>query len=76
MDLDGGADQIFGFRAGSSSVDVIDLRVFDAITTFDDVLSIATEVGNDTVLALDMTSTLTLVGIDVNQLNSADFILV
>ncbi len=74
FDLDGGADRIFGFTAGSNSVDVIDLTAFDAITTFDDVLSIATEVGNDTVLELDMTSTLTLVGIDVNQLDSGDFV--
>lgn len=78
--LDGGQDQIVGFVAGAGTEDVVDLSAFDTIVSFDDVLAIASETGSgafvSTVLTFDAATTLTFQGVQLAELNEADFLIV
>ncbi len=77
---DGGEDLIVGFEAGAGSPDVVDLTGFDSILSFDDVLAIASETGSGagvaTVLSFDAATTLTFQGVQLAELNEADFLIV
>lgn len=79
----GGMDHITDFVAGPETEDVVDLTAFADILSFDDVLSIASETGGgsggepvSTVLSFDAATTLTFQGVQLAELNAADFILV
>lgn len=84
---DGENDRILGFEAGAGTDDAVVLTGFDAIHSFDDVLGIASQIGegNDddddddggvaTVLTFDAETTLTFSGVRLAELNEADFII-
>ncbi len=77
---DGGEDLIVGFQAGAGTPDTVDLTAFDTILSFDDVLAIASETGSGagvaTVLSFDAATTLTFQGVQLAELNEADFLIV
>jgi len=71
-----GADVIFGFAAGFATEDKINLTAFHNISTFADVLALATAAGSDTVINFGGGDTLTLRNVTRGSLNADDFILV
>lgn len=68
-----GDDVLTDFEAGADSGDVIDLRKVTAIASFADVISGATEVSGDTVIALSADDSITLQGVTIAELEAADF---
>ena len=71
-----GNDTIADFTPGANTDDVIDLSSFSNITTFADVATRSTQVGNDTIIDLGGGDTVTLAGVSLQALHEHDFDLV
>ena len=69
-----GDDSIADFVTGAGSDDVIDLTDF-GFADLADVLNRATDSGADTVIALDIEDSVTLLGVDLAALDADDFLL-
>ncbi len=69
-----GNDQIHNFQAGAGGGDRVDLSGYSSVNDFAAVQARATQVGADTLITLDGGDQFTLVGVDVNTLNSDDFL--
>jgi len=68
-----GADTISGFAAGVASDDVIDLSAVSSLNSFSEVVSAAYQSGYDTVIDIDVDSSITLSNIALSQLHEDDF---
>jgi Ca2+-binding RTX toxin-like protein/LysM repeat protein len=68
-----GADRITDFVAGAGSEDVIDVSQI-GLTTFEDVLAVATQQGSDVVLQLDPAMTLRVQNVQLDLLHADDFL--
>ena len=69
-----GADRITRFNAGAGTDDVIDLMGISAVGTIDDVRSIAGQAGGNTVIDFGNGDSITLSGVNVNDLDQDDFL--
>jgi serralysin len=69
-----GRDTITDFVTGAGGVDVIDLRALTSIQSLSEVLSIATQVGANTVVDFGGGNTLTLQNVTKTTLVSGDFL--
>ena len=63
-----GADRISIFNAGAGTEDVIDLTGTSAVSDFSELQGIASQVGAGTVMDFDGGDSITLLGVDVNDL--------
>ena len=70
-----GADVIFGFAAGAGSEDRIAISAFTGLTSFAQVLALASQVGPDTVINFGGGDTLTLRNVQRSSLSADDFVL-
>ncbi|MGE0273181.1 MAG: choice-of-anchor C family protein [Alphaproteobacteria bacterium] len=68
-----GEDQIADFAGGDGAGDVIDLSGVAGLDTFTDVVARMSQVGADTVIALNGDDTVTLTAVDYTTLRSDDF---
>ena len=71
-----GEDTIFGFVDSVGDQDVVQFSGAGLFKTFADVVARATQVGSDTVLTVDSTTSLTLVGVTLANLGADDFLFV
>jgi Ca2+-binding RTX toxin-like protein len=69
-----GKDTINDFEAGAASGDAIDLRRLSAFANFAGVMAVASQAGDDTVIEFSEDESLTLLGVDLTQLQEQDFI--
>ena len=69
------AARISIFNAGAGTDDVIDLTGSSAVNDFDDVQSIVSQVASNTVIDLGNGYSITLLGVNVGDLNQDDFLL-
>src|SRR3546814_11273886 len=69
-----GSDTIMDFAAGAGSVDTIDLVGNSLLNDFTDILANASQVGDDTLIDLGGTDTLTLIGVNRLDLHQDDFV--
>jgi len=69
-----GADTINDFQAGATTDDAIDLSGHSGANSFTEVQTAATQVGADTVIDLGAGDSVTLIGINVNDLDQDDFL--
>ncbi|MCB2113840.1 MAG: hypothetical protein KDD85_09885 [Parvularculaceae bacterium] len=70
-----GADRIEDFVAGAAGGDVIQLHQLGAsFDTFAEVMAAASQVGADTVIDFGGGNSITLVGVNINNLNAGDFL--
>ena len=67
-----GKDVVYGFNAGDEYDDVIQLDQ-DVFADFEAVSAAAHQVGDDVVIAVDETNTITLKNVTLSQLNVDDF---
>ncbi len=67
-------DRLLDFSAGAGSDDVIDFKAVTSLTSFVDVQNAATQAGADTVIDLGAGNSVTLVGVDLLDLHTDDFI--
>jgi Ca2+-binding RTX toxin-like protein len=67
------ADTFNGFVAGLNTVDHVDISAFTGITSFAQVLSLATQVGEDTVIDFGGGDVLTLANVLMGSLAEEDF---
>ncbi|MHB1217589.1 MAG: choice-of-anchor C family protein, partial [Alphaproteobacteria bacterium] len=70
-----GQDQVADFAGGDGAGDVIDLSGVAGLESFGDVQSHMTQVGADTVIALNGADKMTLTGVDYTTLRSDDFVI-
>ena len=70
-----GQDQVDGFAGGDGAGDVIDLSGVAGLESFGDVQGLMSQVGADTVIALNGADSMTLVGVDYTTLRSDDFVI-
>ncbi len=70
----GGDNTITDFTAGANSDDVIDISAF-GFGAFADVLAAATDVGGDMLIQLDADDSVTLLGVQVANLDADDFVI-
>ena len=70
-----GNDTVVDFQAGAGSDDVLDIAAFGFADTAA-VLTAASQVGDDVVIALDADDSVTLLGVDLAELHDDDFLLV
>ncbi|MCH9806271.1 MAG: cadherin-like domain-containing protein [Alphaproteobacteria bacterium] len=66
-----GHDIIIDFAAGTSGTDKLDVSAF-ALTDLSDLLSLATEIGDDTLLTFDDDTSVRLTGVAASELHSGD----
>ena len=72
---DGGNDDtVTDFTVGAATDDTIDLTGTSAVSDFEDVQSIASQVGNHTVIDFGGGDSITLLGINVGDLHQDDFL--
>jgi len=72
---DGGNDDtVTDFTVGAATDDTIDLTGTSAVSDFEDVQSIASQVGNHTVIDFEGSDSITLLGINVGDLHQDDFL--
>jgi hypothetical protein len=72
---DGGNDDtVTDFTVGAATDDTIDLTGSSAASDFEDVQSIASQVGNHTIIDLGGGDSITLLGINVGDLHQDDFL--
>ena len=69
----GGSDTILDFTTAGPDADQIALTNFPSISSFDQVLLAAEQIGADTVLNLAGTHRVTLVNVDLNDLTASNF---
>ncbi|MGE4078125.1 MAG: hypothetical protein AB7F22_21460, partial [Reyranella sp.] len=69
--LASGHDKVGDFTSGT---DKIDLTAYD-FASFAEVMTLASDVGANTVITLDASDTVTLSGVHISQLSSGDFLL-
>jgi fibronectin-binding autotransporter adhesin len=75
FDDNGGADTVTNFTAGAGTADVLDLTAF-GFADFTDLLNSASQVVGDTVIDLDgVDDSVTLLGINVGNLDADDFLI-
>ncbi len=70
-----GNDTVVDFQAGAGSDDVLDIAAF-GFADGADVLTAASQVGDDVVIALDADDSVTLLGVNLAELHDDDFLLV
>ena len=70
----GGDDRITDFTAGAGTDDVLDVRNF-GFASAAAAIAAATQVGANTVIALDADDSVTLIGVTVGALNADDFLI-
>lgn len=69
------ADTITDFEAGAGSEDAIEISGFGKkMNSFDELLDASEQVGSDTVIDFGKGDSLTLIGVDINDLHQDDFI--
>ena len=69
-----GNDTITDFTAGAGTDDVIEISAF-GFATFAAVLAVATDDGVDTLIQFDADDSVTLLGVQVANLDASDFII-
>ncbi len=69
-----GNDTITDFQAGSTGGDLIDLRKMTAAGSFTEVMAAAAQIGEDTVISFGEEDSITLLGVDILNLEEGDFV--
>jgi hypothetical protein len=69
-----GQELVFNFDAQSASADTIDLTAFSGIDTFGDIALQAVNNNHDTLINLGEGNSITLIGVNVNDLHSSHFV--
>ncbi len=69
-----GQDTIQDFTVGAGSMDRIDLSGFSTVHNYADIQAVASQSGSDTLIDLGSGDSITLLGVNVNDLHQDDFI--
>ncbi len=67
----GGDDTVTDFTAGAGTPDVLDVTAF-GFASFADVINAASQAGADTVIQLDIDDSITLLGVNLGDINPDD----
>ena len=71
----GGGDTVTDFVAGAGTDDVLDVTDF-GFANFAAIIAAASQVGGNTLIQLDGADSVTLLGVNLGDLNADDFLLI